>query len=62
MKTIELTIAPDGETTVKTIGYTGASCKDGSRWLEESLGVKTGETLTQEYHQNAPQHAPRVGQ
>jgi hypothetical protein len=53
MKTIIVTIAPSGETKIETKGYTGASCKDGSRFLEEALGTKTTETLTPEFHKTA---------
>ena len=50
MKTIIITIAPNGETTVETKGYAGRSCQDGSKFVEDALGVKTSEKLTAEYH------------
>jgi len=50
VKTIVITIAPNGETTIETKGYAGRSCKDGSKFVEDALGVKTGEKLTAEYH------------
>ncbi len=34
MKTIEITINPTGETKVETRGFSGASCRDASRFLE----------------------------
>lgn len=49
-KTIEIIVAPDGQTTVKTKGFQGSSCKEGSRFLEEALGDRTQEKLTFEYH------------
>ena len=51
MKTIEIIVAPSGETRVETKGFSGAECQQASRFLEEALGKKTGETLTAEYHQ-----------
>jgi hypothetical protein len=49
MKTIEITISPTGESTVQTRGYTGATCKDASKFIEMALGQKTRERLTAEY-------------
>lgn len=50
MKTIEITISPTGESTVKTRGYTGATCKDASKFIEMALGQKKSERLTAEYN------------
>ena len=52
MKTIEITINPTGETKVETRGFSGASCRDASRFLEEALGQRSAETLTPEFHQS----------
>ena len=54
-KTIEITISPTGEATVQTKGFVGGSCRDASRFIEQSLGQRTGETLTAEFHQQQPQ-------
>jgi hypothetical protein len=51
MKTIELRISPKGETVVQTKGFSGASCRDASRFLEQALGRRTGEQVTPEFHQ-----------
>ena len=48
-QTIEVIISPTGETKVQTKGFTGSSCRDASRFLEEALGVSTGEQLTSEF-------------
>jgi hypothetical protein len=61
VKQIIIDIAPDGSTKIETKGYTGASCRDGSRFLEEALGVKTGEKLTADFHK-APQTERRLTQ
>ena len=51
MKTIEITINPKGESTVQTKGFTGSSCRDASKFIEQALGDKGAETLTAEFHQ-----------
>ena len=50
MKQIIITIDPTGGTKIETKGYTGPSCKAGSRWLEEALGQRVKETLTPDFH------------
>ena len=53
MKTIEITVSPDGKTTVQTHGFTGPSCRDASKFLEQALGQRVTENLTAEFHQSA---------
>jgi hypothetical protein len=50
-KIIEIIVSTKGETTVTTKGFSGASCRDASRALEEALGQRSGEQLTAEFHQ-----------
>ena len=38
-KTIEITVSPEGATSIKTSGFTGGSCRDATRDLERALGV-----------------------
>jgi len=52
-KTIEITVQPDGRTTVETRGFVGPECREASRFLQETLGVTTGVKLTAAYHQQA---------
>ena len=52
MTTIEITVSPRGETKVETKGFTGASCRDASRFLEEALGRPTSERLTAAFYQD----------
>ena len=52
-RTIEIVIAPTGKATVQTTGFTGSSCRDASRFLEEALGRQTDERLTPEFHETA---------
>ena len=51
---IEITVAPEGETSVKTKGFAGSACKAASKPYEDVLGSKTGERLTPEYHAAEP--------
>ena len=50
MKRIEITIAPDGSSTVETKGFAGSTCRAASQWLERTLGKAAGEQLTHEFH------------
>jgi hypothetical protein len=52
VKTIEITISPKGETTVETKGFTGAECREASRFLEQALGQRSSEQHTAEFHQS----------
>ena len=48
---IEIFVSPEGQSTVRTHGFAGSSCRDASRFLEQAIGKRTGETLTAEFHQ-----------
>jgi hypothetical protein len=50
-KKIEITVSPEGATSIKTSGFTGSSCKDATRDLERALGVSGTEHLLPEYFQ-----------
>jgi hypothetical protein len=52
-QTIEIIVSAAGETTVQTKGFTGSSCREASKFIEQALGDKTSETLTAEFHQAA---------
>ena len=51
MRTMEIIISSKGETTVQTTGFQGSACREASRFIEQSLGQRTAETLTAEFHQ-----------
>ena len=53
MKTIEITIAPNGQSTVETKGFTGTECRDASRFIEQAIGQATSEVLKAEFHRSA---------
>ena len=52
MKTIEITVGPKGETRVETKGFSGAECREASRFIEQALGTRTAEQLTAEFYQD----------
>jgi len=52
-KRIEITVSPEGATSIKTTGFTGGSCRDATRDLERALGVAGKESLLPEYFQQA---------
>ena len=51
MKTIEITVSPKGDTKIETRGFTGSSCRDASRFLEQALGTSSAETLSAAFYQ-----------
>ena len=53
MKTIEITIARNGQSMVETKGFTGTECRDASRFIEQAIGQQTNEILKAEFHQAA---------
>ena len=42
-----------GQTTVTTEGYSGATCKEKTKALQERLGITTSDEPTTEMYQNA---------
>lgn len=50
---IEVTVSPQGETTVQTKGYAGADCLQASKSLEQALGVNLSDRKTGEFYQSA---------
>lgn len=53
MKTIEITVAPDGHSKVETSGFTGDHCREASRFIEQALGMSTQERLKPEFYLQA---------
>jgi hypothetical protein len=49
-KKIEITVSPEGATSIKTSGFTGSSCRDATRDLERALGVAGRESLLPEFY------------
>lgn len=48
MKTITITVGASGETTIKTEGFSGSSCKDATAAIEKALGKTVSDTPTGE--------------
>jgi hypothetical protein len=49
-QTIEIIVNTKGEVTVQTKGFTGSSCREASRFIEQALGQRTSEQLTGEFY------------
>ena len=49
-KIIEITVSPEGATSIKTSGFSGGSCKDATRELERALGLAGKESLLPEFY------------
>ena len=49
-KIIEVTVSPKGDTSIQTKGFTGGVCREASRRLEASLGIRASEQLTSEFY------------
>jgi len=56
-QTIEIVVAPDGQAHVETKGFTGRSCQDASRFVEQALGKCLKESLTTEFYVTAEAQA-----
>jgi hypothetical protein len=48
---IEIIVTPTGKTSIQTLGFTGPSCREASKFLEEALGTRLSEQRTAEFHQ-----------
>jgi len=49
-KVIEITVAPNGSSTVETKGFSVPDCQNASRFLEEVLGQKVSARLKPEFY------------
>jgi hypothetical protein len=54
-KVIEIMVSPTGETQVQTKGFSGHTCRDATRFLEQALGTKKNEKLTEEFYRTNTQ-------
>ena len=50
-KTIEIVVAPNGESRVETKGFDGSECRQASLFIEQALGQRASEQLKPEFHQ-----------
>jgi len=51
MRIIEITVDAKGQSKVETRGFTGGECREASKFIEQALGHRTGETLTADFYQ-----------
>ena len=49
-KTIEITVSPQGATSIRTTGFTGSSCRDATKAIEKAMGATSKESLLPEFH------------
>ena len=54
--TVEVLVSPDGGITVEAEGYTGTSCEEATRFLEEALGLPGGRSRKAEFYQREQRH------
>jgi hypothetical protein len=59
-KVIEVTVSPQGETTVQTKGFVGADCQQASKWLEQALGIATQDLKTSEFFVNTTDQVQEI--
>ena len=52
MKTIEIIVTREGKTSVQTKGFSGASCREASRFIEQAMGTRASENVTPEFYQS----------
>ena len=57
-RTIEIIVAPNGQSQVQTKGFTGSSCRLASGFIEQALGQRTSEQMTAEFYQQVSQPQP----
>ena len=50
-KTIEIVVAPNGQSRVETKGFAGSVCRQASLFIEHALGQRASEQLKPEFHQ-----------
>ena len=53
MKTIEITVLPNGQSRVETKGFTGSECREASRFVAAALGQAMTEVRKPEFYQTA---------
>ena len=63
IRTVEVVVSPTGAVTISTRGFTGESCRDATRSLEQALGLTASRQLTVEHGlRQQSQVARRLGE
>ncbi len=55
-RNITVIVSPEGKTKIETSGYSGSSCQEASKFLEELLGNIDAEQLKPEYFEYNTNH------
>ena len=50
---IEVTVSPQGNTSVETKGYSGSDCLQASRLIEQALGITINDQKSAEFYQSS---------
>ncbi len=53
---IDVWISPEGAITLDAVGYTGSTCEEATRFLEESLGTVGRKQRTRDYYRKNTNH------
>lgn len=53
---IDVWISPEGAITLDAIGYTGNTCEEATRFLEEALGTVGCKQRTRDYYRKNTNH------
>ena len=63
LRTVEVVVSPTGAVTITTTGFSGESCRDATRSLEQALGLTVSRQLTAEHAlRQQSQVARRLGE
>lgn len=55
MPSVEIIISVSGESQVQTTGFSGASCRAGSEFIERALGAPVHEQLLPQFYESQVQ-------
>jgi hypothetical protein len=58
VKTIQIIIDTNGQSRLETQGFTGSSCREASKQLEQALGIVQSDTPTAELYQSVTDQQP----
>ena len=50
MKTIEIIVTPNGQTSVQTKGFTGTECRQASEFIETALGRQIARAAHKQFY------------
>ena len=59
---IDVWIAPDGAITIDAVGYTGNSCEEATRFLEDELGTVGRKQRSRDWYRRSTNHNKTTNQ